>query len=156
MAVLKDLNDKVYKIIGSCMETHKILGPGYPVDFYKNALNVEFESKKLKIEKDKEIKVLFKEVEVGSILIDYLIDDKVIVSLRSQDNLKDTEVQQVLRCLQLTGSSIGVLVNFGAVKIQYKRILPSHQHQQRDVRKDALRYGGYKELGRTREGNPAI
>lgn len=154
MALLKAVNEKVYKIIGSCMEVHRALGPGYPVDFYQRALEVELALKELPFEAKKSLQVVYKDVLVGMLEIDFLINDEVLLMIRSQDSLKDTEVQQVLRCLLLTGRAIGILVNFGLTKIQYKRVLPSHQ--QRDTRKDQYRIAGYREIGKTREGNPVI
>ena len=154
MVLLKDVNEKVYKIIGACMEVHRALGPGFPVDFYSKALEVELPTKELAFETKKFLQVMYKETLVGTLEADFVVDEKVVLALRSQDELKDTEVQQVLRCLSLAGCSIGLLVNFGLVKIQYKRILPSHQ--QRETRKEPYRHMGYREIGRTREGNPVI
>ncbi|OVE80192.1 hypothetical protein BVY01_00660 [bacterium I07] len=154
MALMKEVNEKVYKIIGSCMEVHKALGPGYPEDFYKRALEIEFPLKGLEFDARKSIQVIFKQQQVGSLEIDFLVAKDVVVMVRSQEGLKDIEIQQVLRCLSLTEATIGVLVNFGLVKIQYKRILPSYQ--QRDVQKPGYRIPGSREIGRTREGNPVI
>jgi GxxExxY protein len=154
MALMKEMNEKVYKIIGACMEVHRTLGPGYPVDFYRKALDVEFPLKELPFESMKTLQVMYKDVLVGTVEIDYLIDENVVIVLRSQEGLKDTEIQQVLRCLTLTGSQVGILVNFGLSKIQYKRIMPSQQ--QKDVRKDVYQPTTYRHIGKTREGNPVI
>ena len=136
------------------MEVHRTLGPGYPVDFYRKALEVELPLRGLSFEADKAVQVIFKELLVGTLQVDFLIDESVVLMLRSQEMLKDFEVQQVLRAIQLTETAIGVLVNFGQLKIQYKRVLPSHQ--QREVRKEGLRPIGYREIGKTREGNPIV
>jgi GxxExxY protein len=151
MAILKDVNDKVYKVIGACMEVHRSLGPGYPVVFYKKALEIEFAQKELSFEKQKEIDILYKNTPVGTFELDFLVGD-IVLLMRSQDNLSDVEVQQVLRCLQLTNSAAGVVVNFGMAKIQYKRVLPNYQPK--EIRKDSYRVPGYRDIGKTREGNP--
>ena len=154
MALLKEINEKVYRIIGACMEVHRTLGPGLPPDFYKKALAVELPQKDLPFETDTSVEVKYKDEIVGSVDIDFIVDKAVVMAVRSQDTLKDVEVQQVLRSMSITKCAIGILVNFGNVKIQYKRILPSQQH--RDVRKESYRSMGYREKGRTREGNPVI
>jgi GxxExxY protein len=151
MAILKDVNDKVYKVIGACMEVHRSLGPGYPVAFYKKALEIEFAQKELSFETQKEIDILYKNTLVGTFELDFLVGD-IVLLMRSQDNLSDVEVQQVLRCLQLTNSAAGVVVNFGMAKIQYKRVLPNYQPK--EIRKDSYRVPGYRDIGKTREGNP--
>ena len=154
MTLVKEVNDKVYKVIGSCMEVHKSLGPGFPAEYYKKALEVEFPLKELPFETQKEIEIKYKDTSVGTMVIDYLVGEDVVVLVRSEDAISDVEVQQVLRCLQLTNSAAGVLVNFGMAKIQYKRVLPNYQ--QKEVRKDSYRVPGYRDIGKTREGNPVI
>jgi len=154
MSNLKEVNDTVYKIIGSCMEVHKTLGPGYPVDFYKKSLETEFKQRELTFETDKALPVIFKESTVGQFIIDFFVNDGVPVMLRAQEELKDIEIQQVLRAMGLAGKTLGLLVNFGNIKIQYKRVLPSRQSK--DLRKDPYRMMPYRETGRTREDNPVI
>jgi len=154
MVLMKDTNEMVYKIIGSCMEVHRTLGPGYPVEFYRKALEVEFSQKELPFQAMQLLQVTYKDTLVGSVEIDFVVSEHVVVVIRSEDSLKEHEVQQVLRFLSLTGSSIGVLVNFGLAKIQYKRVMPSSL--QRPVRKDTYRSAAFRDIGKTREGNPVI
>ena len=154
MTLVKGVNEKVYKIIGSCMEIHKALGPGQPVDFYRRALEVELPLKGLSFQAGKSVQMMYKDVMVGTVDIDFLIDNEIILVIRSEETLKDIEVQQILRYLSLFGSSVGILVNFGGLKVQYKRILPSRQ--QKDVRKNHYHLADYREIGKTREGNPII
>ena len=159
---MKELNEKVYKIIGACMEVHRTLGPGMEVDFYRKALEVEMSQKGLTYEAQKLVEVTYKDTKVGEMVIDFIAENEVVLAIRSQDQLQDTEVQQVLRCLGFTHAPMGILVNMGQAKIQYKRILPSRhtgtssQQQPTSQRKDM----GYRPpvspriTGRTREGNP--
>lgn len=152
MTIMKEVNDKVYKIVGSCMEIHRALGPGFPEEYYKKALELEFPTKELPFEKEKEIEIKYKDTLVGTMVIDYLVTGDVVLLVRSQDAIDEVEVQQVLRCLQLTNSAAGVVVNFGTAKIQYKRVLPNYH--QKEIRKDSYRVPGYRDIGKTREGNP--
>jgi GxxExxY protein len=155
MALMLDINEKVYKIIGSCLEVHRVLGPGYPPDYYIKALEVEFPAKGLAFERRKSVSIVYKDSLVGTVELDFLVADEVLVDIRSQDNLDDVEVQRLLRMLQLTGKPIGIVVNFGTPKIQYKRVLPGSHHVQ-DVRKTEYRMASYRQIGKTREGNPVI
>jgi GxxExxY protein len=154
MTLMKEINEVVYKIIGSCMEVHKTLGPGHPAEYYKKALEIEMPQKGLEFEAEKNVDVLYKDTPVGSTAIDFLVAKNVILLIRCQEGLSDVEIQKVLRLISLTGGSIGVLVNFGLAKIQYKRVLPGYQ--QREPRKDIYRSPAYREIGKTREGNPVI
>ncbi|MFO7889542.1 MAG: GxxExxY protein [bacterium] len=148
-----NLSDIVYNIIGGCMEVHKTLGPGYPTEYYKKALEVEFDSKKLKYEHQKQVEITYKEVQVGTLEIDFLIEDEVVVMIICKDQFLDTEIQQVLRCLQLIEKPMGLLVNFGGTKIQYKRIMPSHRKvSNKTIKRYPMEHGG----GKTRENNPIM
>ena len=155
MPSMKDVNETIYKIIGSCMEVHKTLGPGYPVEMYKKALNLEFTERELAFNQDVQVEVVYKENLVGTIQIDFVVNENVIV-LKCQEELKDIEIQQVLRCLPLTQTTMGLLVNFGNVKIQYKRILPSRSGRSEGIKNQSIGVAAYREMGRTREANPIV
>ncbi len=166
MSLSKETNETVYNVIGACMEVHRSLGPGMPVGFYKKALEIEFGTKKLQCDMDKPVEVIFKEVSLGTYDIDFLINNDVIVEVKSQQELTDSEIQHTLRSLSPAGASMGILVNFGGTKIQYRRILPSrqgsnnqtHQTQPGNIKNEVMRPLGYRDIKRTRtrEGNPAI
>jgi GxxExxY protein len=156
MPMMKDVNEIIYKIIGSCMEVHKALGPGYPMETYKKALSIEFTERELEFAKDETVEVVYKNQLIGSLMVDFIIGRSVIVSIRCQEDLKDIEIQQVLRCLPLTETTMGLLINFGNIKIQYKRILPSRQGRP-DMRKEpSIGVAAYREMGKTREANPIM
>ncbi|MBN2416446.1 GxxExxY protein [bacterium] len=157
MSGLKDMNDKVYKIIGACIEVHKTLGPGYPVEFYQKALDIELASRELDYSARNRVEVQYKDTPIGEVTFDFIIEKKALLSIRCQDTLYDHEMQQVLRGLSLIDCEVGVLVNFGQAKIQYKRIIPGRmQHSNRN--QPAYLRGGNTphSKGRTRENNPII
>jgi len=153
MAFQKTINEKVYSIIGSLMEVHKSLGPGYPVDFYKRALEIEFAQREHEFEVDKVFDILFKDALVGKLTVDFIVDESVVITLIVEDVIKDTEVQRVLRSLPFVGVTMGIVANFGGTKIQYKRVMPSSKRP--DARKTS-RTSLYRDHGRTRESNPII
>ena len=153
MTMLKETNETMYKIIGSCMEVYKAIGPGFPVDSYKKALEIEFAEKQLTLEIMKSFPYNYKEVQIGTVEIDYVIDGSVIVMVRSYPGeISDVEIQQGVRYLALSGCPIGLLVNFGNTKIMYKRILPTRQNK--EPRKEDTRPLGYRPVAKTmRDGN---
>lgn len=157
MSGLKDMNDKVYKIIGACIEVHKTLGPGYPVEFYQKALDIELASRNLDYSAQNKVEVQYKDTLIGEVTFDFIIEKKALLSIRCQDTLHDHEMQQVLRGLNLVDCEVGVLVNFGQAKIQYKRIIPGRMQHSTRNQPSYLRGGGASHSkGRTRENNPII
>jgi GxxExxY protein len=157
MTIEKTVNETVYKVIGSCMDVQRTLGPGYDIEVYRKALEIEFKEKELTYEFMKYLKVTYKDIEIGETLIDFLVNEKVIVAVRVQPDLTDFDIQTTLRCLKLADSPIGILVSFGSVKINYRRILPSRP-ENKEIRREALRPLGYREMtremGRLRDQNP--
>ncbi len=154
MVSLKEMNERLYKIIGVCLEVHKTMGPGYPVEFYRKALEFELATKDFKFEVRKTLQIEYKDIVVGTVELDFLIDDSVVMMLRSADRLMDVEVQQILRILDMLKKPVGLLMNFGIAKIQYKRIMPNLH--QREIKREAQRPLGYRDIGKTREGNPIM
>jgi GxxExxY protein len=153
MTMLKETNEIMYKVIGSCMEVYKVIGPGFPVDFYKKALEVEFAEKELKLEIMKSFPYNYKEIEIGTVQIDYVVNGGVIVMVRSYPGeINDVEIHQGVRYLAVAGCPIGLLVNFGNTKIMYKRILPTRQNK--EPRKEDTRPLGYRPVAKNqREGS---
>jgi GxxExxY protein len=150
----------MYKVIGACMEVHRLLGPGFPADFYRRALEIELKDKEIPFEPKKSLQATYKDTPIGSYEIDFLVSESVVLEVRaSREESSDLEIQSVLRSLTLSGAPMGLLVNFGNIKINYKRILPSRamRGETQPPRMDKpLRPMGYRETGRTRESNPIL
>ena len=83
MALMKEVNEKVYKVIGACMEVHRTLGPGFPVEFYKRALEIELPQKELPFKAQESLQVTYKEALIGTLQIDFLVADDVIMMIKS-------------------------------------------------------------------------
>jgi len=116
--------EMTYKILGCCMEVHSELGNGFLEAVYQEALAIVFEEKGIPFEKEKAIDILFR----GKILnkkynADFLCFDEIIVELKACESLSPDHISQVLNYLKATRKKIGLLVNFGTPKLQYKRII---------------------------------
>jgi GxxExxY protein len=155
MALGKEVNEAVYKVIGACMDVHRTVGPGFPVEFYVKALEIELKEKELTFARDCPVSIKYKETEIGTATLDFLVNESIILNVRSDAELHDVEVQQVLRIMGQIDVPMGLIMNFGNLKVQYKRVLPSRQGQQ-PISNRVLSPLGYREMGRTREGNPIM
>ena len=82
-----DINEITYAINGAVFEVNKILGPGFLEKVYENALLVELKNRGLKAESQVPINVTYKSFSVGEYIADLLIEDKIIVELKTVDNL---------------------------------------------------------------------
>ena len=117
------INDITYAINGAVFEVNRILGPGFLENVYENALLMELKDRGLNAESQVPIKVQYKEKIVGEYFADILIEDKVIIELKTVDKLNSIHEAQILNYLKATGKQIGLLINFKNPKAEIKRMV---------------------------------
>ena len=117
------LNDITYAINGAVFEVNDILGPGFLEKVYENALLVELKNRGLKVKNQVPINVSYKGEVVGDYTADLLVEDEVIVELKTVENLDRTHKAQLLNYLKATGLHVGLLVNFRHKKADIKRMV---------------------------------
>jgi GxxExxY protein len=129
-------SDLTYKIIGAAMTVHSTLGPGHPEEIYQKALECELYINKIPFESQKEVTILYKGARVGLRYLDFLVDDKVILEIKSVNQLELLHEWQVLSYFAATPYEVALLINFGKPKLEYKRMLPSKkilEHRKKDI-----------------------
>ncbi|MFH1678507.1 MAG: GxxExxY protein [Candidatus Omnitrophota bacterium] len=117
----KDLS---YKIVGCFYKVYNTLGPGHKEDIYHNALQIEFDKQNIKYKTKKRIKIKYEDKEVGIYEPDFIIDEKIIVEIKSVMYVPKVYEKQLYYYLKGAGYKLGYLLNFGAEKIDIcRRIL---------------------------------
>jgi GxxExxY protein len=109
------------KIIGCGMTVHSALGPGFLESVYQKALEHELRKAGLQIESNKVINVRYDGVLVGEFLSDMLVEEKVLIELKATQCLVSAHEVQLVNYLTATGIAIGLLLNFGAARLDFKR-----------------------------------
>jgi GxxExxY protein len=100
-------------IIGAAIDVHKELGPGLLESVYEECLKIELESKGIKVETQKELPLIYKGQQTGKTYrIDMLVDDRVVVELKSVEALKPVNEIQTVTYLRLSNLRVGLLINF--------------------------------------------
>ena len=118
------LKDECYHIIGACMNVHNELGCGFLEAVYQEALSYEFLDLDIPAQKEKVLDVYYKQYLLEKKYVaDFLCFQEVILELKATDSLHPEHIAQVLNYLKATGKKLGLLVNFGTTKLQYKRII---------------------------------
>lgn len=108
-----------YKIRGAIFEVYNTLGPGLLESVYEEALVFELLQRGLKVERQIEIPILYKGQELKTALrLDLLIENTIIVELKSVEEMKPVFAKQLLTYLRLLDKRVGLLVNFSAVNMQ--------------------------------------
>jgi GxxExxY protein len=118
-----DLNDITYKIRGAVFEVNRVLGSGFLEKIYENALLIEIRKRGLRAESQVPINVHYKDHVVGEYVADIVVEDKVIVELKTVENLEKLHEAQLLNYLKATGIQVGLLVNFRHQKAEIKRMV---------------------------------
>ena len=114
----KTANDITYEIRGAIYDVYKELGPGLLESVYEEALCYELEQSGLKVERQLEVPIRYKGNELKTALrLDVLVEDMVIVELKSVEEMKKLFAKQLLTYLRLMGKKIGLLVNFNTDNI---------------------------------------
>ncbi|MGB9177786.1 MAG: GxxExxY protein [Pyrinomonadaceae bacterium] len=109
------------KILEACFEVGKELGAGFLESVYEKALIVALHQKGLRAMAQVPLSVKFRGVIVGEFFADILVEDKIIIELKAVRSLAPEHQAQIINYLNATGIEIGLLVNFGNPKLEYRR-----------------------------------
>lgn len=105
-------------IIGCAIKVHKALGPGLLESAYEECLAYELANTDLLIEKQKPLPLVYEEVKLEcGYRVDLLVENKVVVEIKSVDALNDVHMAQIITYLRLSGCKVGLLINFNVVKL---------------------------------------
>jgi len=119
--------NEISKIIVDCaLKVHRALGPGLLESSYEECLFYELGKRNLKVEKQKALPLIYEEVKLNvGYRIDLIVEDKVIVELKSVESINDVHLAQVLTYLKLSECKLGLLINFNVALIKYgiKRVV---------------------------------
>jgi len=112
-------------VLKCCFEVSNELGAGFLESVYEKALIVALSQKGLKVRSQVPLKVSFRSVIVGDFFADLIVDDRVIVEIKSVSKLSPDHKAQIINYLNATGFEVGLLVNFGTSRVEYFRMRPS-------------------------------
>ena len=116
--ILMTENDITYEIRGTIYDVYKALGPGLLESVYEEALVFELEQRGLSVERQKQVPIVYKgNVLKTELRLDLLVEDKVIVELKSVEEMKKVFSKQLLTYLRLLDKKVGLLVNFNTDNI---------------------------------------
>jgi GxxExxY protein len=119
--------NEIAEIIVDCsLKVHKALGPGLLESAYEECLFYELRKRNLNVEKQKPLPLIYEEVKLDvGYRLDLFVENKVIIELKSVENLTDVHLAQILTYLKLSDCRLGLLINFNVALIKYgiKRVV---------------------------------
>ena len=119
---IDEINKITEKIIGCSYTVSNSLGCGFLEKVYENALTHELRKAALKVLQQHEIEIYYDGIVVGKYIADLFVEDCVIVEIKANNGLDDSQKSQCLNYLKATGMKIGLLINFGKSRIEIKRV----------------------------------
>ena len=115
---------ETYAIIGAAMTVHNELSSGFLEAVYQEALEKEFKIKHIPYQREEELPIFYKDEKLDTFYkADFICFEKVIVELKALKQLSGLEKAQVINYLKASGLNRALLINFGASKLQYKRLV---------------------------------
>ena len=113
------------KIIGAAIKVHKTLGNGFQEVIYQRALAIEMAKAGLNFEREKEMNIFYEGEKIGSRRADFVANKNIMVELKALIGLEDVHFAQAINYLEAYGLEVGLLINFGAKRLEFKRLVKS-------------------------------
>lgn len=110
------------KIIGCAMTVHSELGNGFQEVIYQRALEIEMADNGIDFSREYEMPVYYKKQQIGTRRVDFLVEGTIAVELKAIVQMEDVHLAQAINYLEAYDLEIGLLVNFGAKSLQFKRL----------------------------------
>ena len=116
--------DESYQIIGKCFEVHNNLGARFLEIVYKDALEYEFRKANIPFEREKEYIVNYKDITLPhKFFADFVVQDKIIFEVKAVGDIAEEFIAQAINYLKVTSNKLALIVNFGELKLNSKRIV---------------------------------
>ena len=127
MLSLPEADDpRTYAIIGAALEVHRVVGNGFLEIFYKDALEIEFTSRGVPFGRELPCNVNYKGRQLRrEYHVDFICYDEVVIEVKARSSTGPADHAQVLSYLASTKLEVGLLINFGTTKLEYRRFVRS-------------------------------
>jgi GxxExxY protein len=115
-------SDITSKVIGCAMTVHKALGSGFQEVIYQRALAIEMHLAGVQFEREYEMPIFYREKHIGTRRVDFLVEGVVSVELKATSQLDRSHFAQAINYLEAYNLEIGLLINFGEISLNFKRL----------------------------------
>jgi GxxExxY protein len=120
--MIQTIDQLTYKINGCAIKVHNTLGNGFQEVIYQRCLAIELERAGISFQREQEHEIYYEGIHVGTRRADFVVEGKVIVELKALVNLEDVHLAQAKNYVVAYDFPIGLLINFGATSLQFKKI----------------------------------
>ncbi len=118
----REVDKLTHTIIGCAMQVHSTLGNGFQEVIYQRALAIEFEFRGIFYEREKEMEIFYRDVQIGTRRVDFFVEGQVMVELKAVEKLEGVHKAQAINYLEAYNMEDGLLINFGNTSLEFKRV----------------------------------
>ena len=133
-----------HKIIGCAMKVHNTIGNGFQEVIYQRALAIEMKQQGLSFSREHVMDIYYKDNHVGRRRVDFFVENQVMVELKAVIKLEDVHLAQAMNYCQAYNLPIGLLINFGARSLEFKRVYNLNHPENKDYKSNILKSSNLK------------
>lgn len=127
--------DVTHKIIGCAMKVHSTLGNGFQELIYQRALAIEMAKQNLSFQREMEMTIFYEGEDIGTRRVDFFVESNIMVELKALIKLEEVHLAQAMNYCQAYNLPIGLLINFGAKSLEFKRVYNVNHAENKEYRK---------------------
>ncbi len=120
-------SDITGRIIKCAYAVHNTLGCGFQEVIYQRALAIEMDLEGLQFVREQEMPLYYREQQIGERRVDFLVENAVLVELKAMTGIENVHLAQAINYLEAYKLEVGILINFGSEKLQFKRLMKNEQ-----------------------------
>lgn len=124
------------KIIGCAMKVHTTLGNGFQEVIYQRALAIEMGKQGLGFQREMAMAIFYEGIDIGTRRVDFFVEENIMLELKALINLEDVHLAQAMNYCQAYNLPIGLLINFGAKSLEFKRVYNVNHPENKDYIKN--------------------
>jgi GxxExxY protein len=124
--------DLTRKIIGCAMKVHSVLGNGFQEVIYQRALAIEMSNQGLNFKREMEMSIFYEGFDIGTRRVDFFVEDVIMVEIKALIKTEDVHLSQAMNYCQAYKLPIGLLINFGAKSLEFKRVYNVNHPENKD------------------------
>ncbi|UXP31362.1 GxxExxY protein [Reichenbachiella agarivorans] len=128
-----------HKIIGCAMKVHSTLGNGFQEVIYQRALAIEMENQGLGYQREMQMTIFYEGIEIGTRRVDFFVEDNIMVELKALIKLEEVHLAQAMNYCHAYNLPIGLLINFGAKSLEFKRVYNVNHQENEAYKKEILK-----------------
>ena len=125
-----------HKIIGCAMKVHSTLGNGFQEVIYQRALAIEFQKQGIAFQREMEMTIFYEGEVIGTRRVDFFAEENIMVELKAIIKLEEVHLAQAMNYCQAYNLPIGLLINFGAKSLEFKRVYNVNHPENKDYIKN--------------------